>query len=37
MTQENQTSKKIWGGFNLTIRKVKQINYETIEVYTIAT
>ena len=31
-TQENQTGKKTWGGFNLTILKVKQIHYERIEV-----
>ena len=37
MTQENQTGKKIWGEFNLAIFKVKQIHYEIIEVYTIAT
>ena len=37
MTQENQTFKKIWGEFNLTIFKLKQIHYERIEVYTIAT
>ena len=35
--QENQTGKKNWGGFNLTILKVNQIHYERIEVYTIAT
>ena len=28
---------KTWGGFNLAIPKVKQIHYERIEVYTIAT
>ena len=32
ITQENQTGKKTWGGFNLTILKVKQIHYERIEV-----
>ena len=32
MTQENQTGKKIWGGFNLAILKVKQVHYERIEV-----
>ena len=32
ITQENQTSKKTWGGFNLAILKVKQIHYERIEV-----
>ena len=37
ITQENQASKKTWRGFNLTILKVKQINYERIEVYIIAT
>ena len=37
ITQENQTSKKTWGGFNLAILKVKQIHYERIEVYTIVT
>ena len=37
ITQENQTSKKTWGGFNLAILKVKQIYYERIEVYTIVT
>ena len=37
ITQENQTDKKIWGGFNLVILKVKQIHYEIIEFYTIAT
>ena len=30
--QENQTSKKMRGGFNLAILKVKQIHYERIEV-----
>ena len=33
ITQENQTGKKTWGGFNLTILKVKQIHYERIEVF----
>ena len=37
ITQENQTGKKIWEEFNLAILKVKQIHYERIEVYTIAT
>ena len=37
MTQETK-SVKTWGGFNLTILKVKQQNhYERIEVCTIAT
>ena len=35
MTQENQTDKKTWGGFNLTILEVKRIHYERIEVCTI--
>ena len=42
ITQENQTGKKTgenktWREFNLTILKVKQICYERIKVYTIAT
>ena len=37
ITQENQIGKKTWGGFNLAILTVKQILYERIEVYTIAT
>ena len=37
ITQENQTGKKTWEGFNLAILKVKQIHYERIEVYTIGT
>ena len=37
ITQENQTGKKTWGGFNPIILKVKQIHYERIEVYTIVT
>ena len=36
MTQETEPV-KTWGGFNLAILKVKQIHYEKIEVYTIAT
>ena len=32
ITQENQISKNIWGGFNLAILKVKQIHYERIEI-----
>ena len=32
ITQENQTSKKTWGGFNLAILKVKKIHYKRIEV-----
>ena len=32
ITQKNQIGKKPWGGFNLTILKVKQIHYERIEV-----
>ena len=32
ITQENQTDKKTWRGFNLVILKVKQIHYERIEV-----
>ena len=32
MTQENQTDKRTWGGFNLAILKVKRIHYERIEV-----
>ena len=35
MTQETKLI-KTWGGFNLTILKVKQIHYEKIEIYTIA-
>ena len=37
ITKENQTRKKPGGGFNLAILKVKQIHYERIEVYIIAT
>ena len=37
ITQENQTGKKTWGGFNLAILKVKLIHYERIKVYTIVT
>ena len=37
ITQENQIGKKLRGEFNLAILKVKQIHYERIEVYTIAT
>ena len=37
ITQENQTGKKFGGEFNLAILKVKQIHYERIEVFTIAT
>ena len=37
VTQEKQIGKKIYGGFNLAILKVKQIHCERIEVYTIVT
>ena len=37
ITQKNQIGKIFGGGFNLAIHKVKQIHYERIEVYTIAT